>query len=227
MAFMQTASGDGGGFNTYVKYNAKAGRWYTKRDDSTDATEMEVADMTAVIDLENIQTGWFLFEAGVAPSRVIDPAPGVPTPKPGDRFKKGFQCLFYSPMNFPSEGLREFATTANAVIEAFNALHDDYMKAPQKGNGQLPVVRCTGVNPITSKHGTNYQPVLEIVDWADRPEVLANATMEGSTQAAPAAPTEPTAPAPVAAPAPAPAPEQAPVAADPAPAAPAAGGNLF
>jgi hypothetical protein len=49
--------------------------------------------------------------------------------------------------------------------------------------GQLPVVRCVGVHPVTNKHGTNYQPKFEIVGWTARPEALGS-----SDQPAPAAP---------------------------------------
>jgi hypothetical protein len=36
----------------------------------------------------------------------------------------------------------------------------------------LPIVKCTAVKPIVSKHGTNYQPVLAIVGWVERPAEL-------------------------------------------------------
>ena len=185
MAFMETTSG-GGAFNPFIKYNAKAGRWYSKRDDSTDTEEFEVSDMTAVVDLERLQTGWFLFEAGTAPASVIDAQMGVAGEKPGGNFKRGFQCLFFSPKNFPSSGVREFSTTASIVIESFNNLHTEYAN---NGSGKLPVVKCIGVDPITSKHGTNYQPKFEIIDWVDRPAELDNATMESSSAPATPAPS--------------------------------------
>jgi hypothetical protein len=61
------------------------------------------------------------------------------------------------------------------VIESMNALYDAYVAAPESKTGKLPVVKCVGVHPITGKHGTNYQPQLEIVGWADRPTELAGA----------------------------------------------------
>ena len=57
-------SGGSGDFVLYIKYNAKAGRWYSKYDEEGDK---EVSDMTAVFDLANIKTGQIKFAAGQAP----------------------------------------------------------------------------------------------------------------------------------------------------------------
>ena len=56
-------------FITYIKFNAKAGRWYTK-DDAGE--EFEVQQMTAVFDMPNIKTGVMKFAAGVAPDYIFD-----------------------------------------------------------------------------------------------------------------------------------------------------------
>lgn len=211
MGFMSNPAGGDSSFTVYVKYNAKAGRWYTK-EDKPEATEYEVTNMTAVFDIANIKTGWFLFAAGVAPAKTFDPSLSQAAPKPGEGFKRGFELNVFSEKNLG--GLREFSSTAGAVIESMNALYDAYMAAPESKDGKLPVVKCVGVHAITGKHGTNYQPQLEIVGWADRP-----AEMPGA-----AAPTV----APVAAaPAPAPAPAQhtPPPATAPAPQPVSAGGN--
>jgi hypothetical protein len=169
MGFMQTASGDGGDFKVYVKYNAKAGRWYTK-EDKPDAEDFEVTDMTAVFDFTTLRTGWFLFAPGVAPVKQLNDELRHWSVKPSPDFKQGFQIDVFSNKNLL--GVREFASTAGAVIEAMNNVYDDYDTAPESRRGKLPVVRCTAVKPIVSKHGTNYQPVLQIVDWVERPAEL-------------------------------------------------------
>jgi len=183
MAFM-TNTASGGEFTPYVKYNAKAGRWYTKKDEP-DAAEFEVQNMTAIFDMDNLQTGWFLFASGVAPSKTMDPSLAVAAPCPGEGFKRGFQIEVFSEKNLL--GKREFSSTAGSVIDALNDLHDHWLAGREANPGKLPVVKCSGVQPITNKHGTNYRPVLEIVAWADRP-----AEMQGS---APQAPTPAPAPA--------------------------------
>ena len=178
MGFMSNPAGGEGNFTVYVKYNAKAGRWYTK-EDKPEAAEFEVTNMTAVFDIPNIKTGWFLFAAGVAPAKTYDPSLSQAAAKPGDGFKRGFELNVFSDKNLM--GVREFSSTAGAVIESMNALYDAYMAAPESKTGKLPVVKCVGVHPITGKHGTNYQPQLEIVGWTDRPAEL------GDAAAAPAA----------------------------------------
>lgn len=209
MAFMANPTG-GGDFVPFVKYNAKAGRWKTKKDEK-DAPEFEVQDMTAIFDLDNLQTGWFLFAAGVAPAKTMDPSLAEAAPCPGEGHKRGFQVEVYSEKNLL--GKREFASTAGVVIEAMNDLHDDWLANKDANPGKLPVVKCVGVNEIVGTHGTNYRPVLEIVAWADRPADMPGVT--GAASPAPALVTPAPAPAaqehaaPPAAPAPAPAPAAA------------------
>ena len=126
-------------------------------------------------------------------------------PSPGAEFKRGFQIDLYSEKNLL--GLREFSSTAVIVIEAMNTLYDMWMAAPESTSGKLPVVRCTGVHPVTNKHGTNYQPSFAILDWVDRPGALASS---GSTTS-PAATPAPAAPPPPAQHMPPPAANSAPV----------------
>lgn len=178
---MESTTNDGEDFKVYVKYNAKAGRWYTK-EDKPDAEEFEVSDMTAVFDFPNLKTGWFLFAPGVAPVKQLSAA-GEFTSKPGPDFKRGFQIDVFSSKNLM--GVREFASTAGAVIDAMNSVHDRYEASPEAKAGKLPVVRCVAVKPIVGKHGTNYSPELQIVGWVDRPSELIEATSGDGSQGAP------------------------------------------
>ena len=201
MAFMSSNSGEGGDFKVYVSYNAKAGRWYTK-EDKPDAEQFEVTNMTAIFDMDNLQTGWFLFAPGVAPVKNMDPSLAQAAAKPGDGFKRGFQLDVFSEKNLL--GVREFSATAGIVIDAMNDLHDHWVAQKDANPGKLPVVKCSGVQPVTNKHGTNYRPVLEIVSWADRPAELAGNAAPAQATSAPPPPAAAThAPPPAAAPAPA------------------------
>lgn len=183
MPFMSNPAGGDGNFKVFVKYNAKAGRWYTK-EDKQDAPEYEVTNLTAIFDIDNIKTGWFLFAPGVAPAKTYDPSLTEAAPKPGDGFKRGFEIDLFSEKNLG--GVREFASTAGAVIESMNTLYDEWEAGKGANPDKLPVVKCTGVTPVTSKHGTNYQPVFGIVAWADRPVELSGAKVAApSTPAAP------------------------------------------
>ena len=64
--------GSGSG-RPYVKYNAKAGRWYVRGDNGED---VEIQAPTCIIDFANIASGWFLFRENQAPDRAIDPGHG-------------------------------------------------------------------------------------------------------------------------------------------------------
>ena len=203
MAFMEAPGGDGQ-FTTYIKYNAKAGRWYTK-DDAPNAAEFEVVNMTAVFDIPNLKTGWFLFQAGAAPDKAINPTLSGWGPKPSDAHKRGFQINLFSEKNLL--GVREFGSTAGSVIEAMNSLYDAYLASSEAGEGKLPVVRCTGVLPVTGKHGVNYAPVLAIVAWVDRPAQLGE--VASATPAAAAATVAPVSAPAVHTPPPAPPPQPA------------------
>lgn len=170
MPLIQTSNGGDGEFTVYVKFNAKSGRWKTK-EDRPDAEEYELEKgFAAVWDFANIRTGWFLFAAGVAPQKVYNPSIMEMAPKPGEGFKQGFELRMFSDKNLG--GVREFSSTANSVIERINVLYDDYVAAPERAQGKLPVVQFTGLTEVTNKHGTNYTPNFAIVQWVDRPAEL-------------------------------------------------------
>ncbi len=187
MAFINTNSGDGD-FTVYVKYNAKAGRWYTRKDEPN-AEEYEVQNLTAVFDMDNIKTGWFLFAPGAAPVKNYEPDLKTSIASPGEGFKHGFEIMVFSPNNLG--GVREFASTASVVKEAMNDLHTDWEANRAANPGKLPVVKCVGVQAVVGKHGTNYRPQLEIVNWADRPAELSGAATPAAKASPPAAAAPP------------------------------------
>lgn len=161
-------AGGTGDFILYAKYNAKAGRWASKYEGEGDK---EVANMTAIFDLENIKTGQIKFAAGQAPEQSFDSSVGAnDATQPDDGFKRGFLVHIFSEKNIG--GLREFSSNAGVCNEAMNSLYDAYEKGKGDNPGKLPVVKCAKVEAIEGKHGTNYQPVLEIIQWADRPEEM-------------------------------------------------------
>lgn len=164
-------------FTPYMKYNAKAGRWYTKTDAGD---EVEVRNMTAIFDLENIKTGWILFVEGGAPDHVWD-SNGSMAPAPTPKHKRGFSVNAFSPKELG--GLRELSSTSNAAIIAIKELYNAWENAPEAKRGLVPVVTSSpdDIVPVKSKQGTNYQPVLKISRWVPRPDALkANGNGNGS-----------------------------------------------
>lgn len=165
---------NGGDFTPWVKYNAKAGRWYVKGDNG----DVEVHNPVFVADFANIKTGWFYFSSGQAPERVMDPSLSQRAEKPNrtftdkagkvkDCFKRGFSLNVFSNASFG--GVVELASTSGAMAEPINALYLQYEAAPESKQGMLPVVAFKQANPVTGKHGTNYSPVFEIQKWVTRP----------------------------------------------------------
>lgn len=152
-------------FIPYMKFNGKAGRWYTKTDAGDEA---EVANMTAIFDLASIKTGWLLFNEGGAPDHVWDNGSAAPQPTP--KHKRGFAVNVFSPKELG--GLRELSSSSNVAIVAIKELYDAFEAAPEAKQGMVPVVKCESIVPVKSKFGTNYQPVLKITRWVERPEAM-------------------------------------------------------
>lgn len=183
MGFMQ-APAAGGDFNTFLKYDARSGRWHTKPDGGGDL--YEVQNMTAIFDLENIRTGWFQFFEGSAPVKVFDPSLTEQTGRPNPDAKRGFEVLVFSEKNIG--GLREFTSTAAAVIDAMNGVYDDWEAGKASNPGKLPVVKCVGVQAVKTAKSTNYRPALEIVSWVDRPAQLPGGAAPAASKPAEHAP---------------------------------------
>lgn len=168
---LNTGSGD---FISYCKFDARAGRWFTKGAEG----DIDITDgFAAVFDFAQIEVGWMMFAAGVAPVYVTqDIALGVP-PKPasGD-FKQGFKMNIALPGAVAGGGARELSSTAKALIGVIDRLHTEYANAPESAEGKLPVLKMAGTTVVETKgpNGTtrNYAPNLAIANWVDRPGTL-------------------------------------------------------
>lgn len=185
---LNISTGGGEDFKPYLKYNAKAGRYYAKKD----GAEVEVTNPAFVADFDNIKTGWFYFATGMAPSIVYDPDLSTPAPKPSDLHKKGFEVEVFSQNTLG--GVCVFSSTSGIVGGAINEIYEQYLKEKAANAGMLPVIQCNGVTPEVGKHGTNYKPNFTLLKWAPRP-----AEFGGAAQAAPAQQAAQTPPPPPAA----------------------------
>lgn len=169
------------------KFDARSGRMFlsdrsqdasgTWVENSTDIT----TDFTAAFDFANLEIGWLAF-LPTGPDFKMQPL-GTPLPaRPSENHKQGFRLHIYGTK---LGGWREWCHTAKCVLGAVDALHDQYMAAPERLRGLLPVVRLSGTTPIKStgkgQTSTNYAPVLDIVQWFERPA-------DGAAAPAPAQP---------------------------------------
>lgn len=183
-----TANNDGD-FTPYLKYNAKAGRFYVRPQGAT--ADVEVVNPRLAIDMHNIKTGWIFYAEGSGPEKVWDPSPTQMAPRPAGprKFKRGFEVVAFGADDIRGVGklgLREFSSTASNVITAILKMYAAYEEGSLKNAGKVPFYRCTGVNPINGAFGTNYEPEFELFSWIDRakiPELDEHIEKRGDTTA--------------------------------------------
>ena len=161
--------GGSGNGKPYCKYNAKADKWFVRGEKGED---VEIQRPTFVIDFDNIATGWVRFREGQAPERVMDPSLDRAAPSPGEGFKRGFVALAFSPKFFG--GVVEFASGSIHLSNAIKELYAQYEAERAANPSKLPVVACTGSQPMKDRYGTNYRPTFQIVKWVERPAELPN-----------------------------------------------------
>jgi len=195
--FMNQPEG-GQTFLPFVKYDSRAGRMFRvdkKADGSTENVDI-TRSFKALVDLENVETGWMHFAAGAAPiyalSRHDEPNP----PKPVAEAKEGVRLVLQLGAACGGD-VREISSNAKSMLVGISDLHSAYEAGLKDNPGKLPIVVLSDTKPVvtTGKNGssTNYMPVFEIVGWAPRSSQLVwspkgNTVMEAAAPAAPEAP---------------------------------------
>ncbi len=177
-----------GDFTPYLKYNAKAGRFYCKAEGASE--EAEIINPVLAFDMANIKTGWLFYAEGSGPEKIWDPSPQTAAPKPRDprKFKRGFEVMVYGNGIIPGSshkiGLREMSSTAGNVISALLRMHAEYEAGLAANPDSVPIFACEGVKPVTGAYGTNYEPRFVLKGWVPRTRVPA---FDEHAQAAPKA----------------------------------------
>jgi hypothetical protein len=166
-----------GEFTPYLKYNAKAGRFYVKPEGASE--EVEITNPVLAFDMENVKTGWLYYAEGSGPEQVWDPSRTQMAPRPAGprKFKRGFEVLVFGNTIIPGTnktlGLRELSSTANNVISAFMNMYNEYEQGAANHPGAVPVFECRGVKPINGAYGVNYEPQFILKTWVPRSKVPA------------------------------------------------------
>jgi hypothetical protein len=168
---LKTNDGD---FSPYLKYNAKAGRFYARPEGGGD--EIEVAMPRLAFDMANIKTGWIFYDEGTGPEKVWDPSNLIEAPRPAGpkKFKRGFEVMVYGPdavNGLGKLGLREFSSTAMNCIGSILSMYDQYERDAAANPGKVPVFKCEGVRPVSGKFGTNYEPIFALQSWVERSKI--------------------------------------------------------
>lgn len=165
-----------GDITPYLKYNAKAGRFYVKS--AAGGDDIEITNPKLAIDMQHIKTGWIFYAEGTGPERVWDPAPDKSAPRPAGpkKWKRGFEVMVFSSATIGATekiGMREWSSTANNAIAAILKMHAAYEAAMQTNAGKVPVYECKRVIPVQSAYGTNYEPEFTLTGWAERSKIPA------------------------------------------------------
>lgn len=165
-----------GDITPYLKYNAKAGRWYMRPQGQSQ--DIEIDRPRLIFDMANIKTGWLFYQEGIGPEKVWDPSPAQAAPRPAGprKFKRGFEVMVVGNDNIPGVGpigLREFSSTASNVIAAILRMYDDYERGMAANPDAVPFYVCTGVTAIQGTYGTNYEPKFTLKAWVPRSKVEA------------------------------------------------------
>ena len=164
-----------------IKYNAKEGRFFARnRNQQPDGTyaseEIEIPlPLSLLVDFQSLEIGWVCLKDGQFDMRYV-PYPldmqlaGTPPdcgPRPSAGHNMGFRMLVKT-----REGeIRHFGHSSMIVYKAFSALHDAFLAAPEaKDTTKSPVLRVERVEPVTGKHGKNYEPKFALGRFTDRPE---------------------------------------------------------
>lgn len=183
----------GGEFSPYLKYNAKAGRWFVRGENATD---IEIVNPRFAIDLENIRVGWVLFPQASPPSFLWD-VQGVRAPKPDGDYKDGFKVFIMGTDIQPALankplGVREWSSNAYAAKAGMMDIHRQYQEGKAQNPDKVPVARCISVKVIKGEYGDSFEPVFVIEAWVERsrlPQLTAAITADIQS-------TSPVAPAP-------------------------------
>lgn len=187
-----SGGGENGDIVPYVKYDARAGRFFRNdRTEQNGAYSNNAVDITgnfkAVMDLENLEVGYILFAAGQAPQYLLAKLGTELPAKPADaKWKQGMRVMMKLHASCGGD-IRETTSNASAFLKGFDDLHTQYEAEKDKNPGKLPIVVLKTTQPITSgtgdKKSTNYQPVFEIAGWSARPADLVHVAKQVSTAA--------------------------------------------
>ena len=177
-----SSGGDGADIVPFCKYDSRAGR--VSRVDRKQAADgsygADVVDITsnfkAVFDMENIEVGYLLFAAGVAPQMMVVPLGTAMPQKPaGEGWKQGVRFMLKLHATCGGD-VREMSGNAASFLRGFDELHTAYEAGKAANPGKLPIVSLVSTQPVTTGQGakksTNYQPVFAITGWAPRPNDL-------------------------------------------------------
>lgn len=129
-----------------------------------------------VFDVDALKLGWCKGDGtpGVAPVWRWNASISRFEPSPGEEWKRGFSI----PIGISTS---EIAVWEQSQAGSFAAMQDLFLliSKAQRNAGTLPVIRHNGEKKIESKRGMTFAPILEIVKWTPRPEIMGGGDATG------------------------------------------------
>jgi hypothetical protein len=145
-------------FVAFLRYAAQTGTWHTR--------DGQLHDITGIWDLAQVQTAWMAFAPATPPDIVWD-VDGKAAPRPSKDHRRGFSARLAI-----GDAAYELTSTQTGLIGALVKIHNEYEAAPEADRGLLPLVQCADLLSVENTFGRFYDPVLEIIDWVERPAAL-------------------------------------------------------
>ena len=162
-----------GAFVPFMKYNAKAGRFYARFKDIQGDVELPIP-LRLAFDFPHIQTGWIRFNPqGGLPEVTWDLTVEQEADAPSEKHKRGFRVLVYGTQQVPGArneriGVREIMANSAVFIETINAMYGEYEALASTRPDEVPVFQCGRTDSIKGVHGINYRPVFTLERWVSR-----------------------------------------------------------
>jgi hypothetical protein len=175
-------------FAEIVKFDARAGRLF-RIDYDPNTREKTSVDISSppprfAVDFGSLEVGYAHFAVTGPDYRVVpegQPLPPQPLDKDGEgrlMFKPAFRVRIFGKI---LNGLREWSSTANAVLESVDDLYNKFRAAPEAQSGKIPIVELTRTIPVQMGRGarqtTVYTPCFAIVGWTDRVTEMGSRTV--------------------------------------------------
>jgi len=188
-----TAPPEGGNFTPIVKYDARSGRMFRMdRIENNGNFANQSVDITqsfkAIVDFENMGTGYVLFAPGIAPDFKLVRIGNEFPDRPSEKHKHGVRLMIKLAKDCGGDKpIREMAGTSKAFLSGIEAVYTQYLAEKDNHPGKLPVTVLEKTTPIRSGTGehssTNYQPTFKIVGWAPRGDLGGVAPPDGGPPA--------------------------------------------
>lgn len=181
--------------------------WVLRGKDENDEKFEKVVEAFAtgcVMDLDSLQLGWMKDGAqGQAPEKRWNPSVSQATQRPDESKKQSGAYAWSAALSIRCAiGGGQAATWEQASFGAYDAfsklakqIQAEWGEKSQNGK-LLPLVKQTGVETQQLKSGASNKPVLQVVQWVERPDCLKDDAPAIATAPEPAPQAAPTPPAP-------------------------------